>query len=83
MDKCRVYWSSHGCDSPRGHPGIHVCMNEEKGKICSAMMELESTDYWIVSDKGGDINEHPGIVLYDDGKAWLTVAFGEDVKQRA
>lgn len=25
MEKCRVYWGSHGCDLPRGHDGAHVC----------------------------------------------------------
>jgi hypothetical protein len=25
MDKCRVYWGSHGCDKPRGHRGHHRC----------------------------------------------------------
>lgn len=25
MNKCRIYWGSHGCSLPRGHDGHHVC----------------------------------------------------------
>lgn len=27
MNKCDVYWGSHGCDLEEGHEGQHICLS--------------------------------------------------------
>lgn len=27
MDTCNMFWGSHGCDLPEGHPGQHHCLS--------------------------------------------------------